>query len=54
MEYINAWFFGYIALGIVVGFLAGLLGIGGGMTMVPVLAFMFPAQGFPYDCESQK
>ena len=36
MEYINAWFFGYIALGVLVGFLAGLLGIGGGMTMVPI------------------
>ena len=53
MEYINAWFFGYIALGVVVGFLAGLLGIGGGMTMVPVLAFMFPAQGFPYETRFQ-
>ena len=53
MEYINIWFFGYVALGVVVGFLAGLLGIGGGMTMVPVLAFMFPAQGFPYETRFQ-
>ena len=37
----------YVALGAVVGFLAGLLGIGGGMTMVPVLTFAFTRQGFP-------
>jgi len=53
MEYINSWFLGYVLLGVVVGFLAGLLGIGGGMTMVPVLAFMFPAQGFPYETRFQ-
>lgn len=53
MEYLDAWFFGYIALGLVVGFLAGLLGIGGGMTMVPVLAIMFPAQGFPFETKMQ-
>jgi uncharacterized membrane protein YfcA len=53
MEYINAWFFGYIALGVLVGFLAGLLGIGGGMTMVPILAIMFPAQGFPFETKMQ-
>lgn len=53
MEYLNAWFFGYIALGVLVGFLAGLLGIGGGMTMVPILAIMFPAQGFPLETKMQ-
>lgn len=37
---------GYFATGAFVGFLAGLLGIGGGMTLVPVLAAMFAAQGF--------
>lgn len=36
----------FIALGCVVGFLAGLLGIGGGMTMVPLLTLAFVAQGF--------
>jgi uncharacterized membrane protein YfcA len=36
----------YFAVGAVVGFLAGLLGIGGGMTLVPVLAAMFTAQHF--------
>jgi len=43
----NEWFFGYLALGAVAGFFAGLLGVGGGAIMVPVLAMMFAAQGFP-------
>jgi uncharacterized protein len=34
-----------VALGIVVGFLAGLLGIGGGMMMVPVLTHLLSRQG---------
>lgn len=38
------WMFGYLLAGLVVGFLAGLLGIGGGMTLVPVLTAMFAAQ----------
>ncbi len=36
----------YVVTGACVGFLAGLLGIGGGMTLVPVLAAMFTAQHF--------
>jgi uncharacterized membrane protein YfcA len=36
----------FVALGALVGFLAGLLGIGGGMTMVPLLTFVFGRQGF--------
>ena len=39
----------FVALGAVVGFLAGLLGLGGGMTMVPVLTFVFTRQGFAPD-----
>ena len=35
---------GYVVLGCVVGFLAGLLGIGGGMTLVPILSALFAAQ----------
>ena len=36
----------YLLLGAVAGTLAGLLGIGGGLIVVPVLAFTFEAQGF--------
>jgi len=36
----------FLALGAFVGFLAGLLGIGGGFTIVPVLAEAFGRQGF--------
>ncbi|CAG1003546.1 hypothetical protein BURK1_03049 [Burkholderiales bacterium] len=36
----------YVALGVFVGFLAGLLGIGGGMTIVPVLVAVFTREGF--------
>ena len=39
----------YVVTGAFVGFLAGLLGIGGGMTLVPVLAAMFAAQHFAPD-----
>jgi len=39
-----SWLLAYLATGAVIGFLAGLLGIGGGMTLVPVLAAMFTAQ----------
>lgn len=35
-----------LALGAGVGFLAGLLGIGGGMTLVPLLTLVFAAKGF--------
>ncbi len=36
----------FLALGAIVGFLAGLLGLGGGMTMVPLLTFVFTREGF--------
>jgi len=42
-----AWWWAYPAVGALVGFLAGLLGIGGGAVMVPMLLFVFAANGFP-------
>lgn len=36
-----------ILLGAVAGLMAGLFGIGGGLIIVPVLAMLFAAQGFP-------
>jgi uncharacterized protein len=41
------WWWAYLAVGAFVGFFSGLLGIGGGSAMVPVLAFIFAAKGFP-------
>ena len=38
------WMAAYAAAGAFVGFLAGLLGIGGGMTLVPILSALFAAQ----------
>ena len=43
------WWPAYLLLGAVVGFFAGLLGIGGGLIMVPVLTFIFNAQQFSPD-----
>lgn len=37
----------YVLLGVVAGFLAGLLGLGGGGMMVPILAWLFLEQGYP-------
>ena len=37
----------FLAIGGVVGFIAGLLGIGGGMTMIPLLTLIFTRQHFP-------
>ena len=41
------WWLGYVAIGAAVGFFAGLLGIGGGAIMVPLLVMLFEAQGLP-------
>lgn len=40
------WWWAYLLLGGFVGFFGGLLGIGGGAAMVPVLAFIYAAKGF--------
>lgn len=44
------WLFpAFVAIGCVVGFLAGLLGVGGGMTIVPLLVLIFTREHFPQD-----
>lgn len=45
----NEWWLAYLALGACVGFFAGLLGVGGGGIMVPMLTSLFVAQGFPHE-----
>ncbi|TVM18244.1 sulfite exporter TauE/SafE family protein [Oceanidesulfovibrio indonesiensis] len=39
----------YVVLGAFAGILAGLLGIGGGLVIVPMLTFAFMWQGIPYE-----
>lgn len=41
------WWLGYAAVGAAVGFFAGLLGIGGGTIIVPLLVMLFEAKGLP-------
>lgn len=41
------WIAGYLATGAAVGFFAGMLGIGGGALVVPLLVWLFEAQGLP-------
>lgn len=44
------WFFPlFVVIGVVVGFLAGLLGIGGGLTIVPLLVLIFTHEHFPQE-----
>lgn len=43
------WWIAYLLLGLFVGLFAGMLGIGGGMLLVPLLVFMYSAQDFPAD-----
>jgi len=45
----DIWWLAYPVLGAAVGFFAGLLGVGGGGIMVPMLTTFFIAQGFPQD-----
>jgi len=44
---VNWWLLGYPLLGIFGGFVAGLFGVGGGLTIVPILFMLYAAQGFP-------
>jgi uncharacterized membrane protein YfcA len=41
------WLLAYLGLGLVTGVIAGLLGVGGGLVMVPALVWAFAQQGFP-------
>lgn len=43
----------YPVCGAVAGVMAGLLGVGGGIVIVPILLFLFHAQGFPQDHSMQ-
>ena len=43
----NLYWFAYIVLGATAGFFAGLMGVGGGTVLVPILAMIFAAQHFP-------
>jgi uncharacterized membrane protein YfcA len=43
------WWLTYPLLGIFAGFVAGLFGVGGGLTIVPLLFMVFTAQNFPLE-----
>ncbi len=43
------WWLSYPLLGVFAGFVAGLFGVGGGLTIVPLLFMIFTAQAFPVE-----
>ncbi len=51
--FVPAMLAAYCALGLATGFLAGLLGVGGGLIIVPVLIMQFHAQGLAAGMEPQ-
>jgi len=44
---VTLWWLTYPLLGAFAGFIAGLFGVGGGLTLVPLLYMLFAAQDFP-------
>ncbi len=45
----SLWWLSYPLLGVFAGFIAGLFGVGGGLTIVPLLFMLFTAQQFPLE-----
>jgi uncharacterized membrane protein YfcA len=45
----TVWWLAYPLLGVFAGFVAGLFGVGGGLTIVPLLFMLFTAQNFPLE-----
>ena len=45
----SQWWLSYPLLGVFAGFIAGLFGVGGGLTIVPLLFMLFTAQQFPIE-----
>ncbi len=43
---VTLWWLAYPLLGVFAGFVAGLFGVGGGLTLVPFMLMLFAAQGF--------
>lgn len=43
------WWLAYPVLGVFAGFVAGLFGVGGGLTIVPLLFMLYTAQAFPVE-----
>jgi len=46
---VTLWWLSYPLLGVFAGFVAGLFGVGGGLTIVPLLFMIFTAQAFPVE-----